>query len=671
MASKSKDTGGVPALGLKGMSWDYIVREVLLGVTICFAQIPESVAFAFMAHVKPPIALHAAWMVGLICSLFGGRPGMVNGATGAFAAIIGTFIPNAGTGENGPGVELLFPSVILAGILMWAVSASDLSRFITLLPAPVMIGFCNGLAIVIGLAQLHPFTNPETHEWKSGPEMIWMLIICFSSMLLMEFLPKVPLRIFKVVPSSLMAVISAITIEFAIVRNVGHRTDVIRDVSEFTLDTAFPVPFFVNTAGQSYDLSSIGTAEGISTIIVQGILLCIVGSIESLMTSEVVESFTKTPSDGNRTVLAMGFGNVLSGFLGGMGGNAMIGLSTVNCLNGGRGRLGPTVTAIGIMACIMGAYPLLNFIPVAALAGVMLVVVIHTFKWFSLQMVLAALMPQQFRDSFGPRLQLKVPRIDVFVIVVVTVLSNFPKGTNIAYAVGVGVAICAVNYAWKSGNQLDWRVTTFGDKKYYDIDGPCFFAATNRFVKAMNPDNDPDEVEVRFSAGSSLMDYSAMEAMHRIAVSYKAKGKSVVFKSLCEDSKRMIDKSACLVGSIEYTSRPISVQSLPGVAPMVEEMLRFTADADAAQRGMPCDSEEGLGSRPASGAGAGADFEADFSAATGVSVIGSPTGCDTSSFVQQHRRRSHDDDGFAKGVPCCGFVPSFRGCSGMATILGK
>lgn len=151
----------------------------------------------------------------------------------------------------------------------------------------------------------------------------------------------------------------------------------------------------------------------------------------------------------------------------------------------------------GIMACIMGAYPLLNFIPVAALAGVMLVVVIHTFKWFSLQMVLAALMPQQFRDSFGPRLQLKVPRIDVFVIVVVTVLSNFPKGTNIAYAVGVGVAICAVNYAWKSGNQLDWRVTTFGDKKYYDIDGPCFFAATNRFVKARDVGRREESENVR------------------------------------------------------------------------------------------------------------------------------------------------------------------------------
>merc|ERR1719215_2132192 len=403
--------------GIKeGVTAEYALREVLLGLTICFAQIPESVAFAFMANIKPPIALHAAWIVGLICSVFGGRPGMVNGATGAFAAIVGTFIPPAGTGKNGEGVELLFPSVMLAGFLMLLVSFTKLSRFISLLPASVMIGFCNGLAIIIGLAQLHPFKDPETHAWKSGPEMIWMLVICFSSMGIMEFAPKIPLKVFKVIPSSLLAILSAVTLEFALVRPVGHRTDVIRDVSEFTPATAFPIPFFVKTKEVNYDLSSLGTDDGLAKIAIQGLLLCLVGSIESLMTSEVVEAFTKTPSDGDRTVLAMGVGNLISGFMGGMGGNAMIGLSTVNCLNGGRGRLGPTCTALGIMACVMGAYPLLNFIPVAALAGIMIVVVLHTFKWFSLGMIIAALLPQSIRQKAYPRLQRKVPRLEVFVI---------------------------------------------------------------------------------------------------------------------------------------------------------------------------------------------------------------------------------------------------------------
>jgi len=291
-----------------GMTPEYITREVLLGITICFAQIPESIAFAYMANIKPAIALHAAWVVGGICSLFGGRPGMVNGATGAFSAIIGTFISSNGTGNNGEGVELLFPSVIVAGILMTIVSALKLSRFITLLPSPVMIGFCNGLAIVIGVAQIHPFKDSETHEWKSGSELVWMLVICITSMLIMEFMPKIPLKIFKIVPSSLIAIIVAVVIEFAIVRNTGSRTNTIRDTSEFTMDTAFPIPFFVKTDAFNYDTSKIFEGENLQKIFVQGLLLCCVGTIESLMTSEVVESFLKTPSDGNRTVLAMGVG---------------------------------------------------------------------------------------------------------------------------------------------------------------------------------------------------------------------------------------------------------------------------------------------------------------------------------------------------------------------------
>jgi len=563
-AQKTVDTKGglmspkeILAARTEGLTMEYVTREVLLGVTICFAQIPESVAFAFMANVKPPIALHAAWMVGLICSVFGGRPGMVNGATGAFAAIIGTFIPNAGTGNNGPGVELLFPSVIVAGVLMLLVSVTNLSKFITLLPAPVMIGFCNGLAIVIGLAQIHPFKNAETHEWKSGAELAWMLLICFSSMGLMEFLPKLPLRAFKVIPSSLMAIVSAVIIEFAIVRPAGFKTAVIGDVSEFTLETAVPWPFFtVDEYNFSEYFSSANLGPSLQTILVQGILLCCVGSIESLMTSEVVESFAKTPSDGNRTVLAMGFGNMLSGFFGGMGGNAMIGLSTVNCLNGGRGRLGPSVTAIGIMACVMGAYPLLNFIPVAALAGIMLVVVLHTFKWFSVSMLVASVLPGSIREKLGPRFQRKVPRVEVLVIFVVTLLSNWPKGTNIAYAVGVGVAMCAINYAWKSGKTFEYKESMEGDIKVYDIRGPLFFAASNRFVKVMNPDNDPDKVEVRFSSSTSIMDYSAMEALHKIHVAYESKGKTVVFKSLCPMSVTMLEKAKKLCATIQYTERP-------------------------------------------------------------------------------------------------------------------
>jgi SulP family sulfate permease len=524
-----KKTGfaGIIEANMEGVTKEYIIREVLLGTTIGFAQVPESVAFAFLANVAPPIALHSAWMVGLMCSLFGGRPGMVNGATGAFAAIIGTFLPEPEIdGGNGKGIELLFPSVMLAGVLMMIVSATKLSRFIIMLPAPVMVGFCNGLAIVIGNAQLHPFADSKTHEWKQGMELLWMIVIMMVAMLTMEFFPKIPLRIFQIVPSSLLGIIFAIVIEFAIVRPTGSKTNTIRDVSEFSADTALPSVWFTN-----FTLDTIWTSNGINTIVNQGVLLCIVGSIESLMTSEVVESFVKTPSNGDRTVLAMGVGNILSGFFGGMGGNAMIGLSTINVLNGGRGRLAPTCTALLVMVSVMGAYPLLNYIPVAALAGIMLVVVIHTFKWFSVKMMIASLFKLLPKSLQSQLWQTDAPPSEVAVILLVSVFAILQ---NIAVAVGVGVAACAVIYSWESLSALDVSKVYVGpdDVKYYDIAGPIFFTTANKLLKFFQdtPDTDPKEVKVRFISRQPVkLDYTAAQAIQKIKDSYAKKDKTITF----------------------------------------------------------------------------------------------------------------------------------------------
>mmetsp|Transcript_40213 Transcript_40213/g.65017 ORF Transcript_40213/g.65017 Transcript_40213/m.65017 type:complete len:652 (+) Transcript_40213:117-2072(+) len=541
----------------EGVTVTYLTKEILSGVTIGFAQIPESVAFAFLGHVKPPIALHAAWMVGLICSLFGGRPGMVNGATGASAAIIATFLPvPEEKGGNGEGVELLFPTVMFAGLLMFFVSAANLSRFILLLPAPVMVGFCNGLAIVIGLAQLHPFQDSD-HGYKSGAELWWMLLIMIVSMVTMEFLPKIPLKIFKVIPSSLIAILVAVLIEFAAVRPLGSKTDTIGDVSKFTSETAFPVPFFLPSQG--YDLNNIMSWKSVRAIAVQGFLLCTVKTIESLMTSEVVESFVKTPSNGDRTVLAMGFGNVISGFFGGMGGNAMIGLSTINVLNGGRGRLAPCCAALVVMVAVMGAYPALNFIPVAALSGIMLVVVLHTFKWFSLGMLAAALLPKFLREKLN--LHRKVPRVEALVVLLVTLLSVF---ANIAYAVVAGVAVCAISFSWDAGASLKVSQSMSGDIKVYSIDGPMFFASANRLIKIVDPDGDPEKVEIRFGE-SSLMDYTSVVTLHDLALAYRAVGKSLTFHTLNETSRKIIEKANHLVKAIEYTHVPLEVPDVPSL----------------------------------------------------------------------------------------------------------
>eukprot|EP00928_Gymnodinium_smaydae_P023110 TRINITY_DN19194_c0_g2_i1.p1 TRINITY_DN19194_c0_g2~~TRINITY_DN19194_c0_g2_i1.p1 ORF type:complete len:637 (-),score=98.71 TRINITY_DN19194_c0_g2_i1:257-2116(-) len=554
-AYKQFDTSGVTA--------QYVTKEVLLGMTIGFAQIPESVAFAYMAHIRPPIALHAAWMVGLFCSLLGGRPGMVNGATGAFAAIISTFLPKPDVvGGNGAGIELLFPSVMVAGVFMLIVSVTKLSRFILLLPSPVMIGFCNGLAIVIGLAQLHPFKDTKTHEWRTGMELFWMLLITIVAMLTMEYMPKVPLKIgkikvFEVIPSSLLAIISSIVIQYGIVIPSGGYTDTIGDVSEFTSETALPIPFFVDHVSTNYNLSLI-TAEGATQkILLQGFLLALVGSIESLMTSEVVESYVKTPSNGDRTVAAMGLGNILSGFFGGMGGNAMIGLSTINSLNGGKGRLAPTTTALVVLIATVGAYPALNVIPVSALAGIMLVVVLHTFKWFSVPMVLASFMPQRMRIGLTESkfnflkmdFRRKIPRTEAAVIVLVTLMSIY---LNIAYAVCAGAAVCALMFSWSAAGEFAVDEMFVGETKVYKINGPLYFATSNRLVKMLDPVMDPNTVEVHLGQ-SCVLDYSGMECMNKLTSKYKAADKTISFHQVTTTGQRLINKSAGLCMQLNYT----------------------------------------------------------------------------------------------------------------------
>eukprot|EP00929_Paragymnodinium_shiwhaense_P111604 TRINITY_DN7990_c0_g2_i1.p1 TRINITY_DN7990_c0_g2~~TRINITY_DN7990_c0_g2_i1.p1 ORF type:complete len:612 (+),score=187.06 TRINITY_DN7990_c0_g2_i1:83-1918(+) len=550
---------------MEGVTAEYVTKEVLLGATIGFAQIPESVAFAFLANVKPPIALHAAWMVGACCSLFGGRPGMVNGATGAFAAIIATFLPEpVEQGGNGEGVETLFPSVMLAGVFMFIFAALDFSRFILLLPAPVMVGFCNGLAIVIGLAQLHPFVDADTHEYKTGMELLWMLVTTMVSMLVMEYFPKIPLKVFQIIPSSLLSIIAAVTIEFAIVRPSGSRTDTIGDVSEFSSKTAYPWPFFIEHPQNAtdYDLSTLTTNKNLVKILVQGFLLAAVGTIESLMTSEVVESYVKTPSNGKRTINAMGVGNLLSGFFGGMGGNAMIGLSTINVLNGGKGRLAPCTTAFIVFAAVAGAYEALNYIPVSALAGIMLVVVLHTFKWFSVGIMVSSLMPRSMRKALSTSyysFDRKIPRIEAFTILLVTFLSY---AMNIAYAVGAGLALCAIHFAWTSAKTFDVKERMSGSKKIYEVNGPLFFTSANAFVKILKPETDPDEVEVRFGF-ANVMDYTAIATMHKLTVAYQAQGKKITFHSLCASSQNLIEEGKKLVGSIEYTDVELKDVDLP------------------------------------------------------------------------------------------------------------
>ena len=605
---------------------EFLLRELLLGVVVCMAQIPESIAFAYLARVRPPVALHSAWIVGLVCALGGGRPGMINGATGAFAAIIATFLKEPEVeGGNGAGIETLFPSVIGAGLLMMVVCYFRLDRFVALLPLPVMIGFCNGLAVVIGRAQLHPFYAPKcdgssssagggeaarrslstgactASGYKEGAELGWMVLIMLTAMAVMELLPKIPtpkasdirtkpavVRPFAwlwltllAIPSSLLAIVAAIVIEFCLVRPMGYHTNTIGDLEGLTAEDALPRPFFVDAR---YDFDALQASGAWGRVMLQAVLLCAVGCIESLMTAEVVSGFVKTPHHPGLVVGAMGLGNILSGLMGGMGGNAMIGLSTIACLNGGRGRVAPLATSLGVLLCVSVAYRVLNFIPMAALAGVMLVVVLHTFKWLSLPMLAAAVLGQRARDvcSRGPfcgamrcgptcalSLQHKVIRSDVLVMLVVTLLVVV---TNIVVAVAVGVGLSAIAFAWESAGQLRITACTIAappapsstDKpaeprttKRYEVEGPLFFAATHRFPDYFAPETDPPDVVVTFGSGV-LFDYTIMDALVALTAAYRAEGKRIKFQALHRRSARMLRKASALTKHVEYAEAPLT-----------------------------------------------------------------------------------------------------------------
>lgn len=350
-------------------------------------------------------------------------------------------------------------------------------------------------------------------------------------------------------PSSMLAVVSALFLENCVVRPMGFRTETIGDLNRFTPEDALPRPFFFNL--NDYDTSEI-RVEHISTIMGQAVLLCLVGTIESLMTAEVVSSFTRTSHDGGMVIAAMGLGNIVSGFLGGMGGNAMIGLSTIACLNGGRYRIGPVVTAICLFLCVAIAYPILNYIPMAALVGVMMVVVLHTFKWSFVPIVAATLMPKQARE-LAPAdwsLKRKVARMDVAITVIVTVLTVL---TNLVYGVLTGLAVACARFAWSAG-KLTIRATTDDEKelKTYEVEGPLFFASAKEFVDTFDAPTDPKNVEVLFSEGE-LFDYTAVDALTNVARQYSAAGKNIVFRQLTARSVSTLEKAAHLVQEVVYS----------------------------------------------------------------------------------------------------------------------
>ena len=508
--------------------------EAICGISVSLAMVPEAVSFSFVAGVDPFVGMTSAWIICVVTALCGGRPAMICGATGAIAALVGDLV-------HKEGVEYLFVAVMLMGLIQLAVFVLKADRLVRLIPHPVMIGFCNGLAIVIGMAQFTLFKRADKdaddeddhrrrlsggtfdvlHEggWVSGSEGWWTAAIVLIAFLISFYAP----RITKKVPASLVAIVVATGFEWAVVRNCFKRGT--QTVSDFaSLSGTLPKPVWLDN---DYDMPGL-TSRTLGIVAPYSVVMAIVGLIESLLTLSLVDELTETKGDTNRECFGQGLANLLCGILGGMGGCATIGQAMLNVQSGARSRASGTAAGLFLLLVTLAAHPAISTIPVAALAGVMFNICAHTFEWRSLRIVFFSALPARLRRKFGDRSEYKVPRADAATIVLVTVVTLF---TDLAVAVISGIIFSCLTFAWNTGSALYCDVAvekTEGnrERKVYTVRGPLFFASTTNFLECFDVAGDPDECVVRFD-GSSVADFSGLEALNVLTERYERHGKTI------------------------------------------------------------------------------------------------------------------------------------------------
>lgn len=507
-------------------------NEVFSGLTVALALVPEAVAFAFVAGIDPLVGLYGAFMMGLITSIFGGRPGMISGATGAMAVVMVALV-KIGEDAGGHGLQYLFLTLLLVGIIQISAGLFKLGKFVRLIPHPVMMGFVNGLAIVICMSQFGMFREPVLdaagHKIPlesgvgfetaliQGAELWTMLGLVALTMGIMFGLPKLT----KKIPAALTAilVVAAIVIfgnmEVSTVGSFiqdglpdGQTGGIDGGLPQFQSDlfTAIPINF-----------------ELFKTIFPFALILAAIGLIESLMTLNLIDELTQTRGNSNRECIAQGSANIVNGFFGGMGGCAMIGQSIININSGARGRLSGIIAAVTLLMFILFGAPLIEQVPIAALVGVMFMVVIGTFAW----------------SSF--RILPKIPLTDAFVLILV---SGMTVIFDLAIAVVAGVIVSALVFSWENAKRIRARKSIKEDgTKVYEIWGPLFFGSVQTFVSKFDVAEDPEKIEIDFIE-SKVSDHSGIEAIFGLVERYEKAGKSITLKHLSPDCVRILKKAS-------------------------------------------------------------------------------------------------------------------------------
>ena len=473
--------------------------EILAGLTVAMTMIPESLSFAILAGFPPLVGLYAAFIMGLVTAIFGGRPGLISGGAGATVIVLIALMKSH-------GLEYVFAAVALAGVLQIMVGLFKLGKFIRLVPQPVMFGFVNGLAIIIFMSQLEQFKTMINGEsvWLSGSPMFIMLALVALTIAIVIFFPKIT----KAVPASLVAII----VVFIVVLGLGIQTKTVADIA--SISGGFP-PFHIPEIPLSF--------ETLQLIFPYALIMASVGLTEGLLTLNLVDEITGTKGNGNRECIAQGSANILNGFFFGMGGCPMIAQTLVNLSAGSRARLSGIVAALTILVIILFAAPVIEKLPIAALVGVMIMVAIGTFEWVSFRIIN------------------KMPKHDIFVLILVAGITVVLH--NLALAVLIGVIISALVFAWESAKRIRAR-KYIDDKgiKHYEIYGPLFFGSTAVFAEKFDVFNDPQEVIIDFKE-SKISDMSAIDVVNKITERSAKVGKKIHLLHLSADCRQLLQNA--------------------------------------------------------------------------------------------------------------------------------
>lgn len=478
-------------------------NEILSGLTVALALVPEAVAFAIVAGVKPLVGLYAAFLVGFITSILGGRPGMISGATGSLAVVMVELVAKH-------GVEYLFLAVIVMGIIQIIIGVLKLGKFVRFMPKPVMLGFVNGLAIVIFLAQLNQFKVTSSNgelQWMPKGQLLLMIGLVLLTMAIMYILPKLT----KAIPPALVAIL----VVSLLVNYLKIDTRVVGDIAK------------VGGGLPEFRLPNVSlNLETLKIVLPYSVILALIGLIESLMTLTLVDEITETRGKGNKECIGQGIANIVTGFFGGMGGCAMIGQSMINIDSGGRKRLSGLSASLFLLIFILFGSSLIEKIPLAALTGVMFMVVIGTFEW----------------SSF--KIMKNIPKSDALVIATVSIVTVF---TDLAVAVGIGIIVSALVFAWKKGKKIDIECSiNKNGVKEYCVTGSIFFASSEDFIDAFDIKNDPKEIVIDFEY-ARVYDHSGIEAINKLTKKYKKLDKNLRLKHLSKDCYELIKNADDIV----------------------------------------------------------------------------------------------------------------------------